>query len=111
VKAQEAEVLVVLEQVGSRPGQNVRSVFTFGCEYGQLIGRIKQCELKHVLVTPQKWQKFAFLKLGLGDTKGSSLILAAKIFPDFAHKFKRTSIDHGTSDACLLAWYGWKNYL
>lgn len=110
------EVLGIIEKVGPMPKQGVKSTFSFGVEFGKLQGHACQGGIKLEFIPPKRWQSELLVREltdegKLEDTKVVSLRTATELFPNFAHKFKRKSIDHGTSDAALLAYYGWKNGL
>jgi hypothetical protein len=49
--------LAALEDVHSMPGQGVRSVFTFGKNFGHWQGALGVKKIPFILVTPQTWQK------------------------------------------------------
>ncbi len=93
--------LAAIEQVHSMPGQGVKSVFSFGTNYGAWLGMLSALSIPHVLVTPRKWQK-ATLDAGTGETKQRSLQMARRIYPDIDLKYKA---DDGKADALHLACY------
>jgi len=86
-----------IEQVHSMPGQGVASTFTFGKNYGFLIGVLTALQMPYMLVTPQKWQK-AMQCLTKGD-KNVSKAAAQRIWP-------KIKITHAIGDALLIAEYG-----
>ena len=51
------ELVVMTEQVGSRPGQGVRSMFTFGRNMGHIEGILTALQIPYDMVTPQAWQR------------------------------------------------------
>ena len=91
--------LCAIEKVASRPGQGVRSMFSFGQNFGGWLGMLAMAGVPHVLVTPRKWQS-AVLDAGTGETKARSLAWARRRFPsvDLRHK-----ADDGKADALALA--------
>jgi crossover junction endodeoxyribonuclease RuvC len=93
--------LCCIEKVASRPGQGVRSVFTFGENFGAWQGLLAAFAVPYTFATPHQWQK-AVLDAGGGDTKVRSLNMARRLFPDVDLSRKG---DHGMSDALLLALY------
>ena len=100
-------IRAVIEKVNARPGQGVVSMFSFGSNYGQWIGRIEFCGFPYSLVTPQKWRKEVFdsekSKRGL-DKKAISLEQARRLFPSMSSELKRKK-DHGRAEALLIAEY------
>jgi len=93
--------LACIEKVASRPGQGVRSMFSFGQNYGAWLGMLAALGIPHVTATPQRWQK-AVLDSGTGDTKARSLNMARRLFPDIDMRYKA---DDGKADALLMALY------
>ena len=94
--------LVIIEQVGPRPMEGVKSVFRFGYGvgiwHGLIVARLGRLP---ATVLPQDWKK----ALGLTADKEEARALAAKLYPDLADKFKRVK-DHGRAEALLMAHYG-----
>ena len=63
----EGRVFAVIEKVHSMPGQGVKSMFSFGQNYGFLRGCLTAAQIPFEEITPQAWQK----KLGVvGRKKG-----------------------------------------
>ena len=86
-----------LEKVGPMPKQGVRSVWTFGRGYGELLMALTAAEIPHELVAPGVWQR----KLGCltrGD-KNVTKAMAQRLFPNL-------TITHAIADALLIAEYG-----
>ena len=90
----------VVEQVASRPGQGVSSVFRFGAGYGIVLGVIAALEIPVHLVTPAKWKKAC----GLDSDKEKSRALALRHWPSRSDLFGRRR-DDGRAEAALLARY------
>lgn len=86
-----------LEQVHSMPLQGVKSVFTFGENYGWWQGVLVALGIPFERVTPQKWQ-VAMRCLTKGD-KNVSKARAQELFPAL-------KITHATADALLIGEYG-----
>ena len=84
----------VLEKVASSPQMGVKSAFTFGCGYGQLIGVLTALGIPFDEVSPQRWQK-ALGCMTAGD-KNVSKRRAQQLFPGL-------KVTHATADALLLA--------
>jgi len=93
--------LACIEKVASMPGQGVKSMFSFGQNFGAWLGILAALNIPHTTVTPRQWQK-AMLDAGTGDTKARSLNMARRLFPDIDMKYK---CDDGKADALHLARY------
>lgn len=98
----------ILEKVGARPGQGVRSMFTFGVGVGVVKGVLGTLGIALTEAAPQAWQKAVCKGLALGDPKAAALLRARQLFP--RHSFvasERSREPHkGLVDAVLLAEYG-----
>ena len=94
--------LVAIEAAASRPGQGVRSVFTFGRSFGEWLGILAALGIPHVLVTPRQWQRGLVRPSDGPDPKSRSLTVARRLFPDIDFSRKK---DHHRSDALLLAYW------
>jgi crossover junction endodeoxyribonuclease RuvC len=92
-----------VEKVASMPGMGAPSVFSFGCQYGQLRMLLACCGIARSFVTPQAWKKAVGLKTGA--TKDESRRLACERFPTHAELFARKK-DEGRAEAALIAYYG-----
>ena len=90
----------VVEQVASRPGQGVSSVFRFGSGYGVVLGVLAARGVPVHLVTPNKWKK----TLGLDSDKEKSRALALRNWPGRSDLFGLKKHD-GRAEAALLAKY------
>ncbi|MDQ6964712.1 MAG: hypothetical protein Q9M13_07310, partial [Mariprofundales bacterium] len=65
-----AEILVGLERVTSRPKQGVASTFTFGTFYGAVLGALAVLGVPFELLRPQDWRRGVFGALrGARDKK------------------------------------------
>lgn len=99
--------MAVIERAASRPGQGVRSVFTFGCVFGALRAVVTCCEVPQHLVAPSAWKKH----FKLGPDKEAARGLALRLWPGLG--FFNRKKDHNRSEAALIARYGvevlWRN--
>lgn len=95
-------VLVALERVHAMPGQGVKSMFTFGQNFGQWEGILAALSLPCLQPTPQEWQKGLVKASDGADTKTRALTVARRLFPDADLNLKK---HHGRADALLLAWW------
>jgi crossover junction endodeoxyribonuclease RuvC len=90
-------VKAYLEFVASRPAQGVRSVFSFGSNYGFWRGLLTCLKIPYEKVTPGTWQR-SLRCLSKGD-KNITKAKAQQLFPK--HK-----ITHSIADSILIAEYG-----
>ena len=89
----------IVEKVWSFPGQGVKSVFSFGYNYGLWIGILSALKIPYILVPPNKWIKYYSVpKLERKDRKNYLKQLAQQMYPN--HK-----ITLYNADAILLANY------
>ena len=95
----EYEIFAVVEKVWSFPGQGVRSVFTFGENYGTWLGILATLKIPHKLVVPNKCMKH-FVSIPKDKRKRKNFIksLAQQLYPN-------SKITLATSDAVMLAVY------
>lgn len=96
------QLLVLIEDVHSMPGQGVASTFKFGQAYGTAIGVVGAMGLPMDFVTPQKWKRLFTLT---GKDKDASRAKATELWPSMRQHWSRKS-DNGMSDAALIAEYG-----
>lgn len=96
-----ADVVAVVEEVASRPGQGVASMFRFGQSCGVLAGVLAALRIPVVYVTPQRWKRHHGL---LGTDKDAARGKASDLYPDAPLARKR---DVGRADAILMARWGW----
>ena len=95
----EYEIFAVVEKVWSFPGQGVRSVFTFGENYGTWLGILAPLKVPHKLVVPNKWMKhFGSMPKDKRKRKNFIKSLAQQLYPN-------SKITLSTSDAVMLAVY------
>lgn len=92
----------VVEQVQSRPRQSGQ--FTFGTNYGRVLGVIESNLIPLTLVPSSKWKPALGLR---GAEKSDSIALAATMFPHIATQISRAK-DDGRAEALLIAFYGSK---
>ena len=83
-----------LEKVHSMPAQGVKSVFSFGENFGWWQGCLDACGIEYELVTPQRWQ--TDLDCRTGGDKNVTKRLAQELFPD-------VRVTHAVADALLIA--------
>ena len=95
--------LVVIEQVGSRPGQGVVSMFNFGYSCGVVDGVVSALQLSKQYVTPQVWKS----RVGLsGSEKGDARLWAMERFPEALDHLKTKAKGEALADALGIALWG-----
>jgi hypothetical protein len=97
--------LAALERVSSRPGQGVRSVFSFGQNAGGWEAALCMARVATIMPTPHQWQKGMVMPSDGPDPKTRSLTVARRLFPTVDLSRKK---HHGRADALLLAEYARK---
>ena len=91
--------VATIENVHAMPKQGVASAFTFGKNFGFLIGLLTASSIPYKFVTPHKWQK-GMQCLTKGD-KNISKAAAQRLWP-------RVKMTHAIADSMLIAEYGRK---
>ena len=95
-------VKVIIEQVGSMPGQGVSSTFKFGKNFGVALGVVQAIGFPMERVRPQQWKPTFTL---IGKDKDASRGKATELWPSMANRWKLKG-DNGLTDAALLAEHG-----
>jgi hypothetical protein len=98
-----SDVLAVLENVHSFPGQGVSSSFNFGEGKGIWEGILGAFEIPVELVSPQRWKKE--IMADQGKAKSAARFKAMALFPSLADQLKLAKHD-GRAEALLMAEYG-----
>ncbi len=101
---------VHIEKVSSMPGQGVKSMFTFGRNFGWCEGVCRANNLSVVHVPPKQWQKRWSLKKEKGESqyewKDRLRRKARSIFPMYDLWYDTTiSFQRAICDALLIAAY------
>lgn len=94
--------LCAIEKVHAMPKQGVRSVFTFGENYGAWQGVLAALHVPYITPTPQQWMR------GLVDKKAgksANVATAKRMFPEVNFHGPRGGARDGRADALLIAWY------
>lgn len=89
---------VVVEGVGSRPGQGVSSTFKFGRAFGTVEGIVAALRLPSSLLAPAHWKRV----VGVTKDKASARALACRLWPEHRAWFERVR-DDGRAEAALIA--------
>ena len=93
--------IALIEKVHSMPKQGVASSFTFGKNYGFLLGCLTALEIPFEYVSPTVWQRYLKCK-----TKGDKNITKQKAQELFPH----LKITHAIADALLIGEYLKRTY-
>lgn len=93
--------LVALEQVGAMPGQGVKSMFTFGANYGGWQALLEYLSIPYILVPPKRWQKGILGVFPKGESKERAYSYITRRYPHCQIKKSYT----GVIDAICLALY------
>lgn len=101
-------VFCVLERVSAMPGQGVKSMFSFGENYGYIQGLLEAYEVPYELVTPQTWKK----EFGVTSDKNTSIDVCERLFPsvDLYRTERSRKKDDGLAEAILLAEYARRKF-
>ena len=97
------EVFCVVEHVNAMPGQGVTSCFSFGQNFGFILGLLTAFRIPYELVRPQKWKKV----FSCTSDKNTSIEVAKRMFPEV--DLRRTPLcrkpHDGKAEALLIAEY------
>lgn len=96
--------LAVIESVHSMPRQGVKSMFSFGCGLGVLLGVLAARGVPTEEVSPQVWQR-GILDGIPGQGKARVMTWASGVFPGVELRTPRGRQLDGRADALALAWY------
>jgi len=89
-----------IEKVHAMKGQGVRSMFTFGTNYGIWKGILAAFQIPFTEVAPQTWQKGLIHK---AQDKKPSLAAAGRLFPSAELYGPKGGGKDGRADALLIA--------
>ena len=95
----EANTVVVVEQVNAMPGQGVTSMFNFGQTFGAIKGICAALNLPIFFVRPAKWKKHFDL---INSSKDASRTKAIEMYPSISDQLSKKK-DVNKSDAILIA--------
>ncbi len=101
--------IAVVEQVHSMPHQGVASTFSFGTNYGMILGALEAIGIPYCTVTPGRWQKFICEAVDKADNpKKMHYNAARRLFPnmDFRRSERCRVYDDNKVDATLICEYG-----
>lgn len=97
------ETFAVVEHVNAMPGQGVTSCFSFGQNFGFILGLLTAFRIPYELVRPQKWKK----EFSCTSDKNTSIEVAQRMFPgvDLRRTPKCQKPHDGICEALLMAEY------
>lgn len=96
--------VAVVEKVHSMPGQGVKSMFTFGQNYGTWLGILATLKIPYNLARPLEWMKtYSGVPKDKKERKNYLKATAQQLYPD-------KHITLATADAVLLAHYLMRTY-
>lgn len=107
-------MMAVVEQVHSMPHQGVASTFSFGTNYGMILGALEALGIPYTTVTPGKWQKCICEAVDKApNTKQMHYNAARRLFPnmDFRRSERCKTYDDNKVDATLICEYGVRKQL
>lgn len=107
-------MMAVVEQVHSMPHQGVASTFSFGTNYGMILGALEAIGIPYTTVTPGKWQKTICEAVDkASNTKQMHYNAARRLFPnmDFRRSERCKTYDDNKVDATLICEYGVRKQL
>lgn len=100
---EQRETFAVVEHVSAMPGQGVTSCFSFGRNFGFILGLLTAFRIPYELVRPQKWKKV----FSCTSDKNTSIEVAQRMFPGVdLRRTPRCAKPHdGICEALLMAEY------
>ena len=100
---EKTEAFCVVEHVNAMPGQGVTSCFSFGQNFGFILGLLTAFRIPYELVRPQKWKK----EFSCTSDKNTSVKVAQRLFPGVdLRRTPRCAKPHdGMAEALLMAEY------
>ena len=107
-------VMAIVEQVHSMPGQGVASTFSFGTSYGKILGMLEALGIPYVTCTPGKWQKAMWEACDkAANTKLTSYNAARRLLPnmDFRRSERCKNFDDNLVDSTLICLYAQRKQL
>jgi crossover junction endodeoxyribonuclease RuvC len=90
-----------IERAQSMPKQGVRSMFNYGCNYGDWRGCMAMAGIPFEHPTPQMWRKG--LITTMGTAKNPSMDAARRLFPEAELYGPRGGARDGRAEALLIA--------
>lgn len=103
LRSDDADVQVVVERVHSMTGQGVSTTFTFGVNYGIVLGAAAWFPVQ--TVPPTSWKKW----MRVTADKETSRARALALWPEHAETFKR-KMDADRAEAALIGRWWWEAF-
>lgn len=102
------EPLCVVEHVNAMPGQGVTSCFSFGQNFGFILGLLTAFRIPYELVRPQKWKR----EFSCTSDKNTSIEVAQRLFPgvDLRRTPQCRKPHDGICEALLMAEYARRHH-
>lgn len=110
----EQNVMAVVEQVHSMPHDGISRAFSFGTNYGMLLGMLETLGVPYITCAPGKWQKTMWEAVDkAANTKLTSYNAARRLLPnmDFRRSERCKVYDSNLVDATLLCLYAQRKQL
>ena len=103
------QIFCVVEHVNAMPGQGVTSCFSFGRNFGFILGLLAAFGLPFELVRPQKWKK----EFSCTSDKNTSIEVARRLFPyvDLRRTPQCRKPHDGICEALLMAEYARRQHV
>lgn len=101
-------VFACVEQVHSMPRDGVKGAFSFGRNFGYILGVLEANKIPYQLVPPQKWKN----EFSLDNDKQKSIDCAKRLFPNVSLlPTERCRKEHdGMAESLLIAEWGRRHY-
>lgn len=96
---------VLVERVGSRPGEGAVGAFAFGLSYGGILGVLAALAMPHDVIQPATWKRHAGIPPGAD--KRVSIATAKRLLPTAVPHLTRVK-DDGRAESLLLALQAWE---
>jgi len=95
-----SSISAVIEKAHAMPKQGVKSMFSFGMNYGIYLGILSTLGIPYITITPRIWQKGVISK---AQDKKPALAAAQRMFPNAVLVGPRGGKRDGRADALLIA--------
>lgn len=109
-----SKAIAVVEQVHSMPHQGMASTFSFGTNYGMLLGMLETLGVPYITCTPGKWQKTMWESCDkAANSKLTSYNAARRLLPemDFRRSERCKTFDDNLVDSTLICLYAQRKQL
>ena len=107
-------IMAVIEQVHSMPHDGISRAFSFGTNYGKILGMLESLGVPYSTCTPGKWQKCIWESCdNAANTKLTSYNAARRLLPnmDFRKSERCKTFDDNKVDATLICLYAQRKQL